>query len=1655
MFCLFSVSFFFCEAQLFGNEWIKINQDYYKIKIGKEGIYKIDFNALQAVGFPVGSINPKNIQLWVNGQEIPILINDESDNKFDASDYIEFYGNYNKGDLDAPLYPNAAEQPHKYMSLYSDTATYFLTVSASAQGKRIDVIIDKNYTGKKSDSYFNYEQVIWFNNKNSGTAYDGLGFTTEGFHSEYTEGEGWAKFFDGKGTKFSFLTPFLSAGGPSPYLELLGHPRANNTTSYDIEGANNGLQIDYDPSGTLIDSKKMRGYGRYLFTDSLDKTFISTSSTSFKISSFLLAKSVHSVSYIKLQYPRLFNMNDSSKINFNYASNNNFVKFAKYKTGKTKPIIYDVINFTKSIGEVIGGELYCNLSTANTNKSLYILDETNIISLVAGNLKPYKFSALQIQSSHTYLIISNHKLDSGATAYQNYLNSNQGGNHNTYLAFTNDIYDQFYYGLKHPMAIQNFCRYALNSSANLKYLLLLGKGQKYTNTRFNSTLSLNFDLVPTYGIPPSDYFFTSGFNSSIYNPLLVTGRVPASTNTQIANYLAKLASNNLYGYQPWKKNLLQLAGGNNTSEVSQFTSYQNTFYNIVKNKKWGAERKLITKEDPSPIDSSLKSKIQAEINKGYALVDYFGHGSTQASDIDLGEAYQLNNLNKYPFFYFNGCGLGNTFDGTSLAEDFIFTKNKGAIGWMAGSTFGYMGELYRYAILLHQNLTDNPTLSFAENIAKTINTYQVEGNVYNRAQCRQLLFMGEPSIRLFEATKPDYTTDAAKSYMNPRKATAEIDSFSLVIYLKNLGLYTNDSFSIKVSQTLPNNQIIQYKSKIRKSFGYADSIIYGIKRSKNLNMKGLNTFTISLDTANKVDEQYPDGEANNSSTMKHYFSSSNAQVLFPRKDGIISTANVELIAQSLIYLNKDLSFVFELDTIPSFNSPYIKSSGTITSSYIAKHTFSLLPIDSVDYYWRVKIEDGSGISNWDVSTFANIINSPQGWSQGYYGKFAETPKSLLVYDTARRLEYTTTQSLPYIIETAGKNNSSTGRTIWHEGYPLYFGYISKTGILAVAINPKNEERFCMESKFNVTSNASPWWGSPTNYLKKYFENPGVSKSCSYYFNTSQKADKDSFLYFLQKIPDNFHLMILTGPTHNIPNWEPQLLDALEKFGAAKVRTVKDGEPYILVGRKGLLPGAAVEKTTDPGNPLPGSSQYISSSSTLDILADSGQMSSTLIGPAKSWKYFYRTLKPKDSPNDLVKFNLYGVSSTGKSTILYQDLSARETSIKDIDANKFPYLKVEAIIEDSIEKTPTGIGRWTVLYDGFPEGVINPQAVLYQNKDTLDEGDTLKVKVAYSNISSFDMDSLLVLVTSINSLNKEDTIEFKKYENLKTQSNFLFDKKLSTAGRQGISTLRVSVNPNMVQPEEYLFNNIWNFQYAVRKDIRNPYLDVVFDGRHILNKEIISPNPVITMTATDENTFSFMNNPEYFKVKLKSPGSTIFKLLNVFSDTFSFIPAKGPNEKCKLVFSPRNLKDGIYELAVSVSDASGNFAATEDYKISFQIVSKSTITNLYPYPNPFTTKTKFVFTLTGERVPDYFKITIISISGTVVKEITLDELGALNIGNNISQYEWPGTDEYGDKLANGVYLYKVTAKLDGKDIELSESAGDSNFKKGYGKLYIMR
>src|SRR5690606_32002512 len=98
-------------AQPYGNEWIDYSsgRKYFKIQIAQDGLYRINFStlqfALQSISEDIANIDPRSIQVYNRGEEVFLYVHGESDGAFNASDYLEFYGERNTGWLDEGLYP--------------------------------------------------------------------------------------------------------------------------------------------------------------------------------------------------------------------------------------------------------------------------------------------------------------------------------------------------------------------------------------------------------------------------------------------------------------------------------------------------------------------------------------------------------------------------------------------------------------------------------------------------------------------------------------------------------------------------------------------------------------------------------------------------------------------------------------------------------------------------------------------------------------------------------------------------------------------------------------------------------------------------------------------------------------------------------------------------------------------------------------------------------------------------------------------------------------------------------------------------------------------------------------------------------------------------------------------------------------------------------------------------------------------------------------------------------------------------------------------------------------------------------------------------------------------------------------------------------------
>jgi flagellar hook assembly protein FlgD len=259
-------------------------------------------------------------------------------------------------------------------------------------------------------------------------------------------------------------------------------------------------------------------------------------------------------------------------------------------------------------------------------------------------------------------------------------------------------------------------------------------------------------------------------------------------------------------------------------------------------------------------------------------------------------------------------------------------------------------------------------------------------------------------------------------------------------------------------------------------------------------------------------------------------------------------------------------------------------------------------------------------------------------------------------------------------------------------------------------------------------------------------------------------------------------------------------------------------------------------------------------------------------------------------------------------------------------------------------------------------------------------------------------------------------------------------------------------------EQYAFNNKAFVAFEVTADTKEPLLDVTFDGVHILSGDIVSPQPEIAMQLKDENPYLLMEDTTSFDVFIQQPNGAERRIPFIRSgqEIMYFEPATTGKNQARITYQPKEpLADGTYTLKVMGRDASGNQSGDDAYAIAFEVINQSSVTQVLNYPNPFSTSTRFVFTLTGAVIPDVFTIQIMTVTGKVVREITKSELGDIHIGKNMTDYAWDGRDEYGDRLANGVYLYRVIMKVAGEEMERRATSADHYFRKEFGKMYLFR
>ena len=1611
------------SAQQFANEWINFDQSYYRIQIIENGIYRISASDLSSSGISVGSFNPQNIQIFHKGQEIPIYVKGEN---LGIIEYIEFYAKKNDGSFDTPMYASPEEHINKHFSLINDTASYYITWNESFSNLRYSTYENTNTQGHSPLSYCYVENTTIFSSR----------FLLGNTDCEYIDGEGWVDNYS------------ISLGN-----SLTKSLNLDNAYTSDINA-----NIEFSLIGFSSYNHHLKVYvneSSYIDTIYLGKTTIQTNfninpselsdNTQIVFSSINDVNSqtdYSAISYIKARYPHTFNFGIKDQFEFftDTSSIPTYISIENFNHGNLSPVIYDITNNIKIGSKIENANVDFIVPALIENNKLIVVSENAVKSI--QELTKVDFIDFS-NSEKNYIIITHPKLWNKAQEYQLYRDA--------LLVSIEQLYNQFSYGIyKHPLAIKNFCNYILTSWENSpEYLLLLGKSVKSQEFR-NNPEYYEMCLIPSIGNPASDNLLTAGLKNTIYEPAIATGRICVQNNTDISNYLNKVKDFESQIPAEWMKRIIHFGGGKDAREQAMFENYLSQFETIIEDTLFGGQVSTFLKNSSDPIQITQTDSVNKLINNGCSMMTFFGHASTVVGfDQNIDDPENFDNLGKYPFLLANSCYTGDIHlpGNISTSENWILTAGKGTIGFLAVVFEGYSSYLFNYSLEFYKNISyKQHGISIGKIIQNTTIDFQNQGITIQKIKNTSLEFTlhGDPAVVLNSFSKPDLICNTSSINFSPKQISTALDSFNVRVIITNIGKSVTDTFIVKIDRIFPDGTTTS-KSIFQNKSNFKDTIT--VKFPVDIiNGPGNNIVKIYLDANNQINEL---SEINNETQSNLFIRSSSVIPVFPYNLGIAGNSDLILKASTGDPFANNLTSIFEIDTTDSFSSP-IKIQEIINhNGGVINWNPDINYTTNQEYFWQISNVPEIGEDyNWEQSSFTYIPNM-HGWNQSDYDQLKNNTFTFIESNSvSENFNYIST---PKLLRCHNIGSPSSGDDLFVE----------------YTIDSEREYAICNGVTSIVVAvidslNLIPWKSDRADY--GHYDYPKChsrNRPDKYFIFQNTESGLNSFVNFLDIIPEGSYILIYSFNRIEFTSWPESVFESFEELGSQFIRSIPNFHPFIFFSQKGSenLPDEIIGTTAydeiDLEIELKGNFYY-------------GTIETDLIGPAKSWESFEWEINPFNySETDSVELSIIGVKADNSETILINSIQS-DTLLNNLSSNinaaVYPYVKLKLFTYDKIDKTPVIPKFWRLSYECVGEAAINPNHEFSFYSDSLEQGEEIKLITAFENVSSFDMDSLQISYWITDNGNNIKTTINKTKDSLRAQQIIIDTVTISSLQLENDNQIWIEANSinsatnKYYQLESTHFNNIGNLSTFIRTDNSNPILDVTFDGNHIIDGQLVSAMPEIIIELIDDNNFIPISDTSFFRIYLSNNTDNQEKRIYFTQNNgtqMEFIPAELPDNKCQIIYNPIFTTDGKYKLRVQATDASNNESGSYDYQINFDIITKSTITKVLNYPNPFSTATHFVFTITGSQIPDDFRIQIFTITGKFVKEIDLLQNENIHVGHNITKYAWDGKDMYGDKLANGVYFYKFYTKINDQSIEESYNESDKYFKKEYGKMVIIR
>ncbi len=1181
-----------------------------------------------------------------------------------------------------------------------------------------------------------------------------------------------------------------------------------------------------------------------------------------------------------------------------------------------------------------------------------------------------------------------------------------------------------------------------------------------------------------YGQAYSDNLIAAIVGNDVI-PDLAIGRISCETLAEANNLIDKIINYPEDPLKEWKANVLLISSGLDEADENKFQfNDQNIFLEntYIAPKGFTTDKVFRYPNKPQYLPfQGERPEIRQAFNKGNVLTNFYGHGGGYQWDFVFlnDDIYLLNNGGRLPFILSVTCYTAHFDNQNVFGEQFNKAQGKGSIGFWGhtGVTFWFYGVDMNKRVF--NQIFNNNRLVVGDVFLHAKASYPPNHNTLTRDHINLLTLLGDPAVRLALPQLPDFNVRRSDISVSPEFPLIG-DTVNVSVTIRNGGkIFPNDSVTVELFLDVVDTSALIGSTKIA-SFPFTEQLQFNWAPQ----VAGLHNLIIEINRVDVIDEiDYSD---NSASIPISIFNMSEPNIIQPIYGASTSKNNMRfLLADIGLYIGKNITYYVEIDTSISFQNPLIKSPQLLQTDGIVEWISPHLTEGT--YFWRARILDEEQYSSWTATRTFSINNNPIHGSS-FSGKQLEIfDRYNVVYSDSLKSLVLNNDLLPPFVNNARLldsisivlPNDTTGlTTITTDGEFIYFGhhkqYNKKSKIYKLGTGNNNilgdflgeipnievpiaKSIFYHKDGYlyiatgksysilrvNVTTGDTAPIPIPSGMLEA---NSGVVKDGNfllisdgqYVYNLSYR---DSLERYDTK---NKYIVRIFDPSNNWNRVREDIVLSGTSYTAFTNFYVVNNYLFVNENYSGWVRRYNLDTKIFDNEwltflPFQGYYSWTYNWIANEIYASvfpnflgpkihkfignyndfNGEVFSRIVGPASKW------IK--------AEYELTSEGSQGTYTVELQGLKKPDniwesvisnlqpsTSIAHLNPDEYELIRLHFTFSDSSTgiSQPMKLKNVRIDYESLPEIILSDNFFSF-TPDSLLQGFPLTMNLKVPNYGHSQADSLKLEFY----LNEDDSLYFKKVINVPTDTFYTVEHIIPTSSLLFKNSLQVIAT--LPEKELYTFNNIAKNNFFVSRDSLAPVFSITFDGKETINGDIISDEPEIIITLSDNSPLSM--DTSYFSIAHNNLP------LRFNREDINYIFTEYPDNQAMITWNPK-LKEGRQILEVLAKDASGNFFDSTSYRIVFYVYNTNEITHIFNYPNPFKDDTHFTFELRGTNVPDELRMKIYTVAGRLIREFDIPE-NDLQIGFN--KFYWDGRDQDGDEIANGVYFYKVISKNNGE------------------------